>query len=415
MKCVLTSLQSSTRVKNHREVNARNKHTLTQTQIMVLTSSSPCLRKLGAAPTWYPSLKDLMCHLAWGRSLTAPAAHRRSRRWTCNCQRPLSTISTCTSRGQRNSAMPRTAGHWTAHTAPNCRGQGSCGEDERQGARNIKCKACTSYGKVWTHVYDVKEELVSHNAFTKHAYDMYIYSHTIIKHTPQCVPHTWCTNKSNAYILKHTPQAFCLNVFHVNVSTPMYVYLPQGAQSEDWDRHRWQLVVSKAKVPVGKREETVRLTLFRHRSAFRVCLSACARVSMCVCAYLKKQPRQSSTHTTTVIDMQMQGICIYAGINFIWKRPNNVYALNEVLVPHNAFAKHASDMYIYSHTNIKHTNIKHNHKTHTAIRSTHNVKTNQTHMRSNTHLNTDVKSIQTHIWYTYNEVICLNVNHVKLS
>jgi hypothetical protein len=35
-----------------------------------------------------------------------------------------------------------------------------------------------------------------------------------------------------------------------------------------------------------------------------VCLSACARVSVCVRAYLKKQPRQSSTHTTTVIDNQ---------------------------------------------------------------------------------------------------------------
>ena len=42
----------------------------------------------------------------------------------------------------------------------------------------------------------------------------------------------------------------------------------------------------------------------------RMCLSSCARVSVCVRAYLKKQPRQSSTHTTTVIDMQMQGICI---------------------------------------------------------------------------------------------------------
>jgi hypothetical protein len=37
---------------------------------------------------------------------------------------------------------------------------------------------------------------------------------------------------------------------------------------------------------------------------------ACTRVSVRVRAYLKKQPRQSSTLTTTVIDMQMQGICI---------------------------------------------------------------------------------------------------------
>jgi hypothetical protein len=27
-------------------------------------------------------------------------------------------------------------------------------------------------------------------------------------------------------------------------------------------------------------------------------------------AYLNKQPRQSSAHTTTLIDMHMQGICI---------------------------------------------------------------------------------------------------------
>jgi hypothetical protein len=105
--------------------------------------------------------------------------------------------------------------------------------------------------------------------------------------------------------------------------------------------------VGKLKEPVGRREETFRLTLFRHRSAFactsvRVCAfqfgsavqvrafpvwrsedrarltlvsiasssSACARVSVCVRAYLKKQPRQSKTHTTTVIDMQVEGICV---------------------------------------------------------------------------------------------------------
>ncbi len=42
------------------------------------------------------------------------------------------------------------------------------------------------------------------------------------------------------------------------------------------------------------------------------------------------------------------------------------------------------------------TNIKH-----TTIRSTHDVKTNRTHACSNTHLNTDVKSNQTHILYIY--------------
>jgi hypothetical protein len=31
-------------------------------------------------------------------------------------------------------------------------------------------------------------------------------------------------------------------------------------------------------------------------------------------------------------------------------KQTHVYAVNEVLAPHNAFAKHASDMYKYSHT-----------------------------------------------------------------
>jgi hypothetical protein len=33
------------------------------------------------------------------------------------------------------------------------------------------------------------------------------------------------------YLLKHTPQVFCLNVIHLTVSTPRYVYLLQGAQA----------------------------------------------------------------------------------------------------------------------------------------------------------------------------------------
>ena len=80
----------------------------------------------------------------------------------------------------------------------------------------------------------------------------------------------------------------------------MYVYLLQGAQSgEDCGRQRGQLVVVKVKAPVGRREETVRLTLPRHRSAF-ACTSVRVRVCQCVSAvqvraYLKKQPRQSST------------------------------------------------------------------------------------------------------------------------
>ncbi len=38
----------------------------------------------------------------------------------------------------------------------------------------------------------------------------------------------------------------------------MYVYLRQGAQSfEDWGRQRFQFVVVKANLPVGRRDETV--------------------------------------------------------------------------------------------------------------------------------------------------------------
>jgi hypothetical protein len=33
------------------------------------------------------------------------------------------------------------------------------------------------------------------------------------------------------YILKHAPQVFCLTVIHVTVTTTMYVYSLQGAQS----------------------------------------------------------------------------------------------------------------------------------------------------------------------------------------
>jgi hypothetical protein len=83
----------------------------------------------------------------------------------------------------------------------------------------------------------------------------------------------------------------------------MYVYLNQGAQSdEDCGRQRGYFVLCKGKIAVGRREETVRRTLFRHRSTF-ACTSVRARASQCVRAvqvraYLNKQPRQSSTHTT---------------------------------------------------------------------------------------------------------------------
>ena len=45
----------------------------------------------------------------------------------------------------------------------------------------------------------------------------------------------------------------------------------------------------------------------------------------------------------------------YCGHTLHVDKSKDIYAVNDVLVPHNAVAKHASDTYIYSHTNIKHT------------------------------------------------------------
>ncbi len=126
--------------------------------------------------------------------------------------------------------------------------------------------------------------------------------HTIRKHTPRCDPHTWCTNKSNAYIVKHTPQVFCLNVIHVK-SKHAYVCLLKSGRSV---RRKLSLAARIIGCTQGQGncgeeggKETVRVTLFRHRSAFG-CTSVRVRTCQCdsavqVCAYLKKQPRQSST------------------------------------------------------------------------------------------------------------------------
>jgi hypothetical protein len=83
---------------------------------------------------------------------------------------------------------------------------------------------------------------------------------------------------------------------------------------------------------------------FAIAAPLRVRQCVCARVSAAqVRAYLNKQPRQSSTHTTTVIDIKCKEYAFQvAGIHFISNSLNTCYAVNEVLVPHNAFAKHAS-------------------------------------------------------------------------
>jgi len=141
-------------------------HTLTQTQHFhsstvlckqqpkrkrdkVLTPSSPCLRKRRPAPKWCPFLKGLVWDLAWGRSLTARAAHRRSCRWSCSRQRSLSTCigSQVHSRWQE----PRASGPLTAHTpAGYCNHQtsGTCGAEGRQSqaytARHRSAYVCTT-------------------------------------------------------------------------------------------------------------------------------------------------------------------------------------------------------------------------------------------------------------------------------
>ncbi len=217
----------------------------------------------------------------------------------------MSTVSTCTSLRQIQRLQPDSTGPLTAHTPADCpRYTANCGEEggnsqaytgrhrsplvcvsvrvrksvcaclpqetttsiehthhnghRYANARNmhLKLRTCTSYGNVWTHVSAVNEVIVPHYTHDKR---YVIYSPTNIKHTQQCDLHTWRhTNKSNAYFLKHTPQVFCLNVIHVKVSTPMYVYLRQGAQSgEYWVRQRFQFVVVKANLPVGRRDETV--------------------------------------------------------------------------------------------------------------------------------------------------------------
>jgi len=109
--------------------NARNKHTRSHKHIMVLTPCSPCLRKRRPAPTWYPCLQALVCHLPCRKSLTARAAHRRSRRWTCNRRSRMSTVSTCTSRSHIQMLQQDSTGPLTAHTPGGLGYTGTCGEE----------------------------------------------------------------------------------------------------------------------------------------------------------------------------------------------------------------------------------------------------------------------------------------------
>ncbi len=77
----------------------------------------------------------------------------------------------------------------------------------------------------------------------------------------------------------------------------------------------------------------------RHRSA-SVCRSACGRVSAprCACVLTSRKNHVNRAHTTTVIDMQMQIKCISScGHTLHMEKYKHIYAVNEVLVPQNAF------------------------------------------------------------------------------
>ena len=115
-----------------------------------------------------------------------------------------------------------------------------------------------------------------------------------------------------SYILEYTPQYRCKiksNTYYIYdmkcISTYRKALRPLKTNSgsdTSWleERSRWLW-------GGGKTESGLH---WSPSQRLRVYVSTCVRVSLCVRAYLKKQPRQSSAHTTTVIDMQMQGICI---------------------------------------------------------------------------------------------------------
>jgi hypothetical protein len=97
----------------------------------------------------------------------------------------------------------------------------------------------------------------------------------------------------------------------------------------------------------------------------RVSLSACARMSVWVRAWLKKQQRQSltqsSTHTTTGIDESN------ARNMHLKLRAYTSYIKYSYPIMHQV-AKHANGMYIYSHAQIKEKKINaiHRHDTRTS-------------------------------------------------
>ena len=148
---------------------------------------------------------------------------------------------------------------------------------------------------------------------------MYIYSHTNTKHTPQWDPHTWCTNKSNAYLLKHTPQVFCLYVIHVTVSTlsvvsmPTYLRALSPAKTEAGSEDSWLWLRESSLWGGGRTQSDLHSFTISASLHVRQCIQCvCARVSVSVLYTCLPQGTTTSIEHTSQRSqiLRMQGICI---------------------------------------------------------------------------------------------------------
>ena len=133
----------------------------------------------------------------------------------------------------------------------------------------------------------------------------YYYSHTNIKHTNTTI-HTRRKNKSN-HIFSNTHTSIQMkiksNTYYIYIMKCISTYCKalRPPKTESGSDTSWLPRRSSQLWGGSKTESGLHLSPSQR---LPVCLSACARVSVCVRAYLKKQPRQSSTHTTTVINNQ---------------------------------------------------------------------------------------------------------------
>jgi hypothetical protein len=132
-----------------------------------------------------------------------------------------------------------------------------------------------------------------------------IYSHTNTKHTPQCYPDTMM-HKQVERIYSKTHTSSILSKCHSCSSTHAYVCLLTSGRSGR--RRLWPAarIVGCRKGKGSCGEEGGNSQAYTLSPSQRLCVyvSACARVSVCQCCTIEH------TQHTTVIDMQMQGICI---------------------------------------------------------------------------------------------------------